>query len=159
MAVQVLVIHERIANWARHLRPRLGDSGLRVVETRSAADLVAALGGSACPLVVVDLGRDPKAALEDLDAALQAAPGALALVMDPDSVGPAALLARELGATHVISGPAPPPVVARLLTRWAALARSRSEAAGWSRPAPEPPAPEPWNWLTPLLNGVGSLRI
>ncbi len=158
MPSQVLVIHERIATWARQLRPRLVDGAVPVlvVESRSADDLDAALAGAACPLVVIDLGRRPRAALEDLDRAVKAAPDALILVLDPNANDGAALLAREMGATHVISGPAQPPAVAALLNRWLPLARKRSEAAGWSSTAPEPPKPEPWNWLTPLLDGIPS---
>ena len=154
MASQLLVIHERITNWARQIRPRLVGDPVRVVETRSASDLEAALAGSACPVVLLDLGRRPRAALDDLDRALRVAPDALVLVLDPESYDGAALLARELGATHVVSGPATPPAVAGLLGRWLPLARRRAESAGWSGSAPEPPEPEPWNWLTPLLNGT-----
>jgi hypothetical protein len=73
-------------------------------------------------------------------------------VLDGEAHDGAALLARELGATHVLSGPVPPPAVAALLDRWLPLARRRTETAGWSTAAPEPPRPEPWNWLTPLLD-------
>jgi hypothetical protein len=158
LASQVLVIHERIGTWARHLRPRLGESPVRLVETRSGADLDATLAGACCPVVLIDLGRRPRAALDELDRALRAAPDALVLVLDPESHDGAELLARELGATHVISGPAAPPAVARLLTRWLPLAQRRAEAAGWSGSAPEPPEPEPWNWLRPLLDGQGAPR-
>lgn len=153
----MLVIHERIGTWARHVRPRLTAGGpVRVVESRSAGDLAAALAGAACPVVVLDLGRRPRAALDDLDRALAVAPDALVLVLDPGPHAGAALLARELGATHVLSGPATPPAVAALVARWLPLARRRTEAVGWSVSAPDPPAPEPWNWLTPLLNGTPS---
>jgi hypothetical protein len=153
LASQVLVIHERLGFWARHLRPRLADSPVRVVETRSRGDLETALtsGSGACPVVLIDLASRPKAALEDLDRALAAAPDALALVLDPEAHEGVALLARELGATHVISGPATPPAMIRLLNRWLPLARQRAEAAGWSGSAPESPLPEPWNWLAPYL--------
>jgi hypothetical protein len=42
-------------------------------------------------------------------------------------------LARELGATHVLSGFVPPPEVAILLIRWITLARRYLESDGWSR--------------------------
>ncbi len=151
----MLVIHERLGTWARHVRPRLaGGSPVRVVESRSPADLAAAVAGAACPVVLIDLGRRPRAALDDLDRALALAPDALVLVLDPEAHAGAALLARELGATHVLSGPATPPAVAALVGRWLPLARRRAEAAGWSVSPPDPPEPEPWNWLTPLLNGA-----
>jgi len=50
-----LVIHERLGNWARHLRPRLSAWPVRVVESRSTADLESALSRAACPIVVIDL--------------------------------------------------------------------------------------------------------
>jgi DNA-binding NtrC family response regulator len=151
---QMLVIHERIGSWARQIRGRVHVGGIRVVETRSATDLKKALAGAAYPLVVIDLGRRPRASLEDLDRAMRVAPDALVLVLDPESYEGAALLARELGAAHVMSGPVTPPAVACLLNRWLPLALRRAEAAGWSASAPEPAEPEPWNWLTPLLNGT-----
>lgn len=155
LSSQALVIHERNGNWARQVRPRLGETPARVLETRSAVDLEAALSGAACPVVLIDLGRRPRAALDELDLVLRVAPDAMVLVLDPESHDGAALLARELGATHVVSGPATPPAVAALLARWLPLSKRRAESAGWSRSAPEPPEPEPWNWLTPLLSGVG----
>ncbi len=156
MPSQSLVIHERIGTWARQLRPRLpGDPPVRLIESRSAADLDAALAGSACPVVVIDLGHRPRAGLDDLDRVLALAPDALVLVLDPKSHASAALLAREFGAAHVLSGPTTPPAVAALIARWLDLARHRTEIAGWSVSAPAPPEPEPWNWLTPLLAGTG----
>jgi hypothetical protein len=151
LASLVVVIHERQGNWARHLRPRFLAWPIRWVESRSSADLEAALAGLACPVVLIDLGRRVRAGLEDLDRARQAAPGALLLVLDPERHEGAATLARELGATHVFTGLVTPPEVARLLARWLPLAQRLDEQAGWtSAPAPGP-EPEPWNWLAPLL--------
>jgi hypothetical protein len=106
----------------------------------------------ACPILLVDLARRPRAGLEDLCEALHLAPDALSLVLDPEAHPGASLLAREIGASHVISGPATPPSVAGLLARWLRLSQKRAETAGWFATAPEPPEPEPWSWLTPLLN-------
>jgi hypothetical protein len=159
LASQLLVIHERIATWARALRPRLQGWPVRIVETRSAADLQAALAGAVFPVVVIDLARGPRAGLDELDRALRVAPDALTLVLDPEEHEGVLLLSREIGATDVIAGPTTPPLVADLLARWLQLARHRAEAAGWSGNAPEPPEPEPWNWLTPLLNSwAGAAR-
>jgi hypothetical protein len=140
----VLVIHERLGHWARQMRPRLSSWPVRLVETRSAADLEAAVAGRACPVVVIDLSRRVRSGLEDLDRATRAAPNAMVLVLDPGSHEGVALLARELGASHVIAGVATPPAVAALLARWLPLARRRDDRDGWSaRPGPEP---EPWGW-------------
>jgi hypothetical protein len=151
----LLVIHERIGHWARHLRPRLADRPVRLAETRSTADLEAALvaAGVACPVVVIDLSRRVRNGLEDLGRALQLAPEALALVLDPLGHDGVALLAREIGATHVITGPTTPPTVVGLLNRWLPLAQRRGELSGWTGPAagPPEPEPEPWHWLAPLL--------
>ena len=153
MSPQVLVVHERIGHWARQVRPRLSDRPLRLIQTRSGADLETALAGagSACPVVLIDLARRVRAGLEDLERASRVAPESLVLVLDPDRHDGVALLARELGATHVLSGPVPPPDVAALLVRWLALSPKRAESAGWCGPEPEQVAPEPWNWLAPLL--------
>jgi DNA-binding NtrC family response regulator len=153
VASLAVLIHERLGNWARQLRPRLLGWPIRWVETRSTADLEAALAGMACPVVLIDLARRPRAALEDLDRAAQAAPNALILVLDPQAYEGVATLARELGATHVLSGPVNPPAVARLIARWLPLARRQAEGDGWSNALEPEPEPEPWNWLGPLLAG------
>jgi hypothetical protein len=140
-----LVVHERQGIWARQLRPRLVSWPLRVVETRSVADLVSGLGQSVCPLVVIDVGKRPRPALEAVDATMNAAPSALVLLIDTwaqSLVGP---LARELGATHVLKGAVPPPAVAALLARWIPLALHRAEAEGWS--AQRHGEPEAWDAL------------
>ncbi len=151
MASLPVILHERMGYWSRHLRSRLQGWSLRWLESRSSANLTSALVGTSCPIVLIDLGHRPRAGLEDLDRAIQAAPNALVLVIDPERQEGVAPLARELGATHVISGVAPPPVVATLLMRWIPLARQRNESQGWAREVPPEPEPEPWNWLAPLL--------
>ncbi len=146
-----LVIHERLGYWARHLKSRLAGWPIAWVETRSTADLEAALRSTACPIVVIDVSDRPLAAMTDLDLAMRTAPDALALVLDPrthDGVAPVAL---ELGASHVMSGGVVPPAVSDLLTRWVRLAQSRNEADGWS--LPEESEPDPWGGLvTPPLS-------
>ncbi|GAC1466664.1 MAG: hypothetical protein NVSMB9_07460 [Isosphaeraceae bacterium] len=156
MTSQTLAIHERIGTWGRHLRPRLAGTRARIVETRSAEDLVGALARTVHPIVLCDLARRHAAALVEVDAALRVAPDALVLVLDPYPLAGAALLARELGATHVISGPAPPPRVEGLLLRWLSLAERRVERAGWVGSCPNPPEREPWSWLTPFLEAHAS---
>ena len=148
-----VVLHERRGVWARHLRPRLSAWPVRWAETRSSADLESALAGLACPIVVLDLVRRVRAGLEDLDRAVQRAPNAMVLVLDPEAHEGVAVLARELGATQVISGVVTPPSVADLLARWLPLAQRQAESEGWSNAPPPAPEPEPWNWLAPLLRG------
>jgi DNA-binding NtrC family response regulator len=147
----MVVIHERRGLWARQLRPRLAAWPVRWAETRSTADLDAALAGAVGPIVVIDLARRVRAGLEDLDRAVQRAPNALVLVLDPEAHEGVAVLARELGATHVVSGVATPPALADLLARWLPLAQRQAEGEGWSNAPPPVPEPEPWNWLNPLL--------
>ena len=60
-------------------------------------------------------------------------------------------LARELGATQVVSGFAPPPEVAELVARWVALAATETECGGWSRPFPVDPAKHPMEWIDGLI--------
>jgi hypothetical protein len=145
----VLVVHERIGTWARRLRTLLSERPVRLIETRSPADLERALAGVVCPLVLIDLDRRPRQGLYDLERAARVAPDALCLVIAPGPSEEVALLARQFGATHVMCAPVPPPAVVRLLSRWLGLAQRRAEGSGWA--APPPPPPEPWNWLTPLL--------
>jgi hypothetical protein len=142
-----LILHERQAIWARQLRPRVASWPVRPVETRSAAELLGALRGSASALIVVDLRKTPARMLDDLGRALAELPDALALVLDPDRLPGVRLLARELGATHVVSGVATPPQVVELLSGWLPLARRRAELAGWT--AEPEPEPAPWELATP----------
>lgn len=157
MPTSLVVTHERLGTWARQLRTRLGSTsmtpsggspngtgagGVRLVETRSGADLAAAVRGVATPIVLIDLGDRPLAMLEDLDEAARVAPGGLFLVLDPARRPGVPALARELGATLALTGVVPPPRVADLIVRWIPLARRRAEADGWS--APDDPRPEPW---------------
>lgn len=151
MATSAVIVHERLGTWFRQLRPRLLSWPIRWMETRSSSDLRSALAGLSCPIVVIDLASRPRAALEDLDLTHQAAPNALVLVLDPCALKGVSILARELGATHVIQGTATPPEVVRLLARWLPLAERRTEDDGWSRIARRRNEPEPWNWLNPLL--------
>jgi DNA-binding NarL/FixJ family response regulator len=138
MPRQPLVIHERLGIWARQLRPRLASWPIRWTESRSAADLEAALSRSSCPILVLDLGNRPRSGLEDLDRAVQTAPDALVLVLDPAEHAGIPTLARELGASLILSGVVPPPAVATRLDRWLRLARRRAEADGWAGdPEPE----------------------
>jgi len=136
-----LVIHERLGIWARQLRPRLAGWPIRWSESRSPADLEAALRLESCPILLVDLADRPMAGLDALGIALTAAPNALSLVLDPAARPGVAILAREIGATQVLSGNAPPPAVAALVARWLPLARRRAEADGWA--ADPGPAPDP----------------
>jgi hypothetical protein len=55
------------------------------------------------------------------------------LVLDPETDDGVADMARELGATHVISGFAPPPEVACLMDRWINMANRLADRVGWSR--------------------------
>ncbi len=147
----VLVVHERIGYWGRQLQSRLVNRAVRIVESRSAEDLERVLANMVCSLVVIDLGRKGCGGLDDLGRALRIAPDALVLVIDPASREGIAMLARELGASQVLSGTVTPPEVIDVMTRWISLAQERAKSSGWAGSTPEPPAPEPWNWLTPHI--------
>ena len=146
-----VILHERLGNWVRQLRPRLHDQPVRWFETRSRADLAGVLTGLACPVVLIDLGRQPAAGLVDLDLVLRRASDARVLVLDPESHNEVAALARELGATHVASGFVPPPEVAALMARWIAQAQRHIERAGWSRTSFSESESSEWGWLTAYL--------
>jgi hypothetical protein len=153
-----VILHERLGNWVRQLRPRLVDLPVRWFETRSTADLDPVLTGMSCPIVLIDLGSRPAAGLLGLQAVLRRASDARVLVLDPEVHEDAAQLARELGATHVITGFVPPPVVAALLRRWITLAQTRLEHGGWSKALIPDPESEPWGWLAPYLADPASAR-
>jgi hypothetical protein len=129
----------------------LHDKPVRWFETRSRADLDGVLTGLACPIVLIDLGRHPAAALLDLELVVRRASDARVLVLDPESHNEVAGLACELGATHVASGFVPPPVVAALMARWIISAESRIGRDGWSRNAMSDSEMGPWGWLASYL--------
>jgi hypothetical protein len=104
------------------------------IETRSTADLDKVLLGLSYPVVLIDLKRNVVEGLSDLDRITRLFPGARVLVLDPETDDGVADMARELGATHVISGFAPPPEVACLMDRWITLANRFADRVGWSRP-------------------------
>jgi hypothetical protein len=104
-----------------------------LIETRSRADLDTSLTGLACPVVLIDPGSYIANGLTDIEFVLSKAPDAFVLVNNPDSIPEVTSLARELGASHVLSGFVPPPHVAGLLLRWILLARRQIENDGWSR--------------------------
>ncbi len=146
-----VILHERLGNWVRQLRPRLHGQPIRWVETRSRGDLDAVLTGLACPIVLIDLGQRATAGLMDLDLVRERVPDAWVLVLDSEANCGVPELARELGATYAFSGFVPPPVVADLVARWVAAAALRIERVGWSRTSFPETETEPWSWLTDLL--------
>ena len=85
-------------------------------------------------MVLIDLQRNLEQGLDDLDRMMGLVPGAVILVLDLEAHEGVGELARELGATHVISEFVPPPVVAALIDRWIALSGHRAESSGWSQP-------------------------
>ncbi len=147
MTRTTVVLHERLGIWSAQLRPRLAERPVHWIETRSASDLDRALIGPTCPVVLIDLRRNLVEGLEDLDRSMRTVPGALVLVLDREAHEGVAELARELGATHVISGFVPPPEVAGLIDRWIRLSQLRAGRKGWSRPVPAPMPLDADEWL------------
>ncbi len=147
MTRTAVILHERLGTWSAQLRPRMQGRPVHWIETRSATDLDKALLGLACPLVLIDLKRNVVEGLSDLDRSMRLFPGARVLVLDPEAHDGVAELARALGATHVISGFAPPPEVASLIDRWITLADRQIERAGWSRPIMTDTPLNPEEWL------------
>ena len=134
MARVAVILHERLGNWAGQLRSRLRDRPVRWFETRTGADIDAVLPGLACPVVLIDLSRNLIDGLSDLERLISGSSQPRVLVLDPERHEGAEEIARELGATHVISGFVPPPEVAELIDRWITLASEEGERQGWSRP-------------------------
>ena len=147
-----VVLHERLGGWNRQLRSRLSELPVRWFESRSAHDLEGFLEGLAFPIILIDLARQPIDGLTALELVRTRAPGAWTLVLDPEARADVQGSARELGATLVRSGFAPPPFVAGLIARWIAIARHRIETAGWSRTTFPETAAEPWGWLSHYLD-------
>lgn len=127
-----LIIHERRSTWAAQVRFRMLDCPVRIVETRSTNELLAACTRSACPILVFDLADRPVPALADLERAMLVAPNNLSLVLDPSGHRENALVAHELGATHVLSGRITPPAVSNHLRRWLPVATRRAVSDGWA---------------------------
>jgi DNA-binding NtrC family response regulator len=147
-----LVVHEPQTSWGRQLRARGTEWPVRLHETRSLDDLIAALRRAAFGLLLVDAGDRPLAALDHLAHAAPLLGGWLVLFVDAAEDPDRATLARALGATHVVARPVPPPEVAALLRRWVDLALDRRARAGWL--ADIDPAPDAW--LTELVPALRS---
>ncbi|MDG3003580.1 hypothetical protein [Paludisphaera mucosa] len=143
----VVVLHERSGAWARQLRPRFQREPVRWFETRSTADLLAAISAATTPIIVIEAGPDPIPALRDLAAVLARGSSPLVLLLDAEGRPEVAAVARELGASLAEPGRATPPQVAAWLARWLALAAKAIRAEGWSRPSPADPAREPTAWI------------
>lgn len=146
-----VILHERIGNWSAQLRQRLHDRPIHWMETRSKGDLGRAVRGVARPIVVHDLRRNVVEGLRDLLHLMQRAPDARVLVLDPDRHEGVCELARELGATHVVSGFVPPPDVAELIDRWIALTLREIPQQGWSHTAPINSPLNADEWIASIL--------
>ncbi len=143
-----VILHERLGNWIRQLRPRLYEQPVRWFESRSTRELEVLLTGLAFPVVVIDLDRHAAAGLKDLSLVSLRVPDARILAIDPEGLAEVAGMARELGATHVFSGFVPPPIIADLVAHWIASARRSIERAGWSRTSFPDSETDPWSWLS-----------
>ena len=80
-----VILHERLGNWNRQLRPRLSEHPVRWFESRSPADLEVLLEGLAFPVVLIDLARQPVDGLTALEPGL--APRSRRAVPGPRSRG------------------------------------------------------------------------
>jgi DNA-binding NarL/FixJ family response regulator len=147
-----VILHERLGNWIRQLRPRLYEQPVRWFESRSTRELEVLLTGLAFPVVLIDLGRHTAAGLKDLTLVSLRVPNARILALDPEGQAEVAVTARELGATHVFSGFVPPPVIAELMAHWITAARKGIELAGWSRTSFPDTETDPWSWLSDYLD-------
>jgi hypothetical protein len=154
-----VILHGRLGEWFRQLRPRLREQPVRWLESRSFEDLRLLLDGLAAPLVLIDTGREPASALKALGLVTLTVPGARILVLAPAMVEGYPVLSRELGATHLFSGFVPPPAVANLLARWIVLARRDMEQSGWSRTTFPETETDPWSWFSDYLDESGQPAV
>lgn len=148
-----LIVHERLARWARRLRPRAGAWGARLVESRSVDDLAAAAIGT-CPVVLIDPAGSPREAFDALLTVRRLAPQALVLVVCDPMLADFPDAAREAGATLSLSSSSPLPVFFDIIRRWLDLARQRSQADGWA--ADRRVDREPWEAIL-SDEGAGNL--
>ena len=145
---QLVAISERRGYWASQLRGRLQNRPAIWKETRGTSDLLDAVEGWPCPIVVLDIGSPPREALERLVHLSLLAPTALVLALDQAGQAEVRELALSLGATSVWSGFAPPPKVASLVAHWLTLAQQRTSQAGRAAlPEADPDPNDPLAWL------------
>lgn len=132
----LLVVRDSSGWWVDHLAPRLADVPIRV-------ELMAGWGdadGEPPAFGLFVLGENLTIGLESLDRFARLRPCPCILALDPLRLPGLPGLARELGATRIISGPVPPPLVATIFRDWAALRRRRipQQAGAAMRPTPLP---------------------
>jgi hypothetical protein len=151
-----VILHERLGNWNRQLRPRLYEQPVRWLESRASRELDMLLTGLVLPVVLIDVGRDTVAGLRDISLVSLRVPDARILVIDAGGCLEGARAAREMGATHVFSGFVPPPDVAELMCYWITAARIGIERAGWSRTTFPDSETDPWSWLSDYLDEPGN---
>ena len=155
-----VILHERLGNWVRQLRPRLHDQPIRWFETRSRADL--------------DRRPDRPGVPRGADRSGSASGGRLEGPRSgaPPGSGRAGPRARSrVAPTRWPAWPAswapltwsrascPRPVVAALLARWIALAQRHIERDGWSRTSFPESETEPWGWLAAYLGDPDDARL
>ena len=136
-----LIIHERLARWARVFRPRIDGWGARLIESRSLEDL-AVVARIACPVVLIDHAANPRSAIESVLTVRNTAARALVLVCQGSPNADFATVAREAGATLILPATSPLPAVFDVVRCWLVLAGQRALADGWSVDRRE--EPEPW---------------
>ena len=109
-----VILHERLGNWNRQLRPRLHQHPVRWFESRSPADLEGFLEGLACPVILIDLGGSPSMASRRSASWPRGHPMRCRWSSTPEARSERRGLARELGATYIGSGYVPPAVCRRV---------------------------------------------
>jgi hypothetical protein len=145
-----LVIHERVANWTRQIRPHAASWPVRLVETRSGPEFRAAVARHGPSVAVVGLGNDPSGELMALHQAIESAPQLLSLVLEPAGRPGVVDLAREAGATMAYGTWEPPPRIIRLLRRLVDRAVVLQAACGWLDESFHPSPDDLDAWLRTL---------
>ncbi len=136
MQLPRLVIHESGRRWADQMRPRMAALPLRVRHSTARADCLELVRGQRGSLVFIELGADPVAMLELIDAVRGHDPDADVVVVAEPSQASLELQARELGAAVFLVQPIAPSVVARAIEQLLRARTARRRPAG-QRPGTE----------------------
>ena len=150
MTPSPLILLERTGSWAAALRRALGETPVRLIETRSLAECWQQLATAPAATLVWELTADNLGALVGgLLHLNRDFPGAAAVVVADRRLTAAGSVVREAGAVHFVTSPrALEPVAEIVRRRLAAQATSPLAAApviaGWSNVLNEITAGLPW---------------
>ena len=112
-----LIVCERDGRWAAALRRELSGSGVRVWETRTAADCRRELAASPASFVLVQMSRNPLDTPRIVELLAREFPAARFAVAGKRSQAVHERLAREAGAVHFLCSPRRIGILSRMACR------------------------------------------